>query len=47
MKLRIQNLNPIKVETKKIKKGKLNQKGRMRERGIPAWEMMELAAKGI
>ena len=30
-----------------VKKGKLNQKGRMREAGIPSWKVALLAAKGI
>lgn len=47
MKIRIQNLNPIRQSTIKIRRGKLNQKGKMRERGIPTWGMMQLAAKGI
>ena len=30
-----------------IKKGKLNQKGRLREANIPSWNVALLAAKGI
>jgi hypothetical protein len=37
MKLRIQNLNPIKLETTKVKVGKLSQRAMLRSKGIKSW----------